>query len=112
MDGTPCLRQDILSYCNNNDDVKDSWEFISQDEHPITGEPSFFLHPCQTSARLAKLQNNSSNPDANDSAVVPGTLLLSWLSMILPAVRSRISSANYSRTHHHLLQLAANDNNG
>jgi len=110
MDATPCLRQDILSYCNNHD-VKDSWEFISQEEHPITGDPSFFLHPCQTSARLAKLQTNARNPDMNDSAVVPGTLLLSWLSMILPAVRSRISPTTYSHTHHQLLQIAANDNN-
>jgi hypothetical protein len=109
MDGTPCLRQDILSYCNHDDlGVKDSWDFISQEEHAITGEPSFFLHPCQTSARLAKLQTN--NPDTKDSARVPGTLLLSFLSMILPAVRSRISPTNYSRIYHELLQIAANDN--
>ena len=34
---------------------EDLWEFISQEEHPMTGVPSFFLHPCQTSMRMELL---------------------------------------------------------
>eukprot|EP00594_Rhizosolenia_setigera_P013496 CAMPEP_0178971612 /NCGR_PEP_ID=MMETSP0789-20121207/20413_1 /TAXON_ID=3005 /ORGANISM="Rhizosolenia setigera, Strain CCMP 1694" /LENGTH=236 /DNA_ID=CAMNT_0020658685 /DNA_START=100 /DNA_END=807 /DNA_ORIENTATION=+ len=84
MTGEQCSRTDVLNAlsCSNEDDetyYENSWDFISQEEHPITGEPSYFLHPCQTSARLGSLfslstlsQNNIdddfSESNAHDSS--------------------------------------------
>mmetsp|Transcript_837 Transcript_837/g.1828 ORF Transcript_837/g.1828 Transcript_837/m.1828 type:complete len:336 (-) Transcript_837:6-1013(-) len=42
---------------------------ISQELHPVTGEPNFFLHPCHTAERIPRSTSN---------------YLLSWFSMISP----------------------------
>jgi hypothetical protein len=50
-DGSPCTREDIVDSLmdqNHQNQINDSWDFISHDEHPITGVPSLFLHPCRT----------------------------------------------------------------
>ena len=64
---------------------EDSWTFLSHEEHPMTGMPSFFLHPCQTAKRLGILMNSSDGHDKQ------GKILFCWLSMILPSVGFRIS---------------------
>ena len=100
LNGMPLSRPEVLNIlrCGADHDVvksddstqgvsveeDDGWNFVSYEEHPITGVPSFFLHPCQTSKRLHLLMATGTNSDdsveKNKSAVV----LLSWLSMILP----------------------------
>lgn len=78
------------------------WDFVSQEEHPITGTPSFFLHPCQTTARMELLLNQ---PHCQDESCMDGrdTMqqfpLLSWMSMILPTVGCKISPELFCSIH-------------
>ena len=53
-----------------------SSEIISEEEHPVTGLPHYFLHPCKTDECLDLL--HSCNDD-----VINGLRLLSWMSMVL-----------------------------
>jgi hypothetical protein len=95
-----------------------SWEFVSQEEHPISGMPSYFLHPCRTGERMESLMvtnstlSSSSLDEEEDeeegdggncrrsttatttSTVVP---LLSWLSMVLPVVGCAVHPDVYRR---------------
>ena len=73
--GELCTREHVLDWLHPKDDVKDTWDFISQEEHPFTSIPSFFLHPCRTSTRLGLLFK-------------PGdiSVIWAWMSMILPVV--------------------------
>lgn len=80
LDGSPCLRNEVLSTLKCNE-PNDGWDFLSFEEHPVNGTPSFFLHPCQTSARLSLVY------DGKDTRTSP---LLSWMTMMLPAVGFRI----------------------
>jgi hypothetical protein len=77
MDGSPCSRHALLKAVGCHDGI-DSYDFISYDEHPVTRVPSFFLHPCQTSARI-KLMGSTTD-----------CFLVSWLSMVLPAIGFRM----------------------
>lgn len=83
-DGSPCPRSLVLESLHEEDD---SYEFISYDEHPISGIPSLYLHPCQTSERLNILLMGTSSSWTTTS---PCHILLSWLSIVLPAVGFRI----------------------
>jgi hypothetical protein len=96
LDGTPCSRTDVLDMLkssNHQNQVEDSWDFLSQEEHPVTRLPSFFLHPCRTKERLDTLQAST-----DDEAV----RLLSWMSMILPSVGYSISSKEFRQVKHGL----------
>lgn len=77
-------REDIvqlLKPIHHQNQVQDSWDFVSYDEHPVDGMPSFFLHPCQTNNRMTQLVRCI----AGD--ILPsGLLLLIWMSLIFPAV--------------------------
>ena len=99
-DGCLLTRNEVLSILRKtNEDVRGEdaeWDFLSQDEHPLSGMPSFFLHPCQTSKRLHLILGSSNGGETHDSQTppsipCPGRVLLSWLSMILPAAGFRIS---------------------
>lgn len=85
---------DLLSRYSPHNVVEDSWDFLSQEEHPIFRHPSFFLHPCQTMERLSSLilTNKSTERDENDQC-----LLLSWTSLILPSVGYAIPSRTYKQ---------------
>ncbi len=63
------------------------WDFISQDEHPITGVPAFFFHPCQTGNRMNLIYSDK----GNSIAKTPGKWILTWMSMILPAAGFKIA---------------------
>jgi hypothetical protein len=84
IDGRPLTRGEILALLRCADpkhDTSDSWEFVSYEEHPISGIPACFLHPCQTSNMLA----NITKSDVNGSTV-PGRHLLAWMSLVLPSI--------------------------
>jgi len=87
-DGTPYLRSQVLKLLNTND-IQDTWDFVSYEEHPMTGEPSFFLHPCQTSEKLSLLCG-----ERNQATISP---LLSWVTMILPAVGFSIPTMTFAQ---------------
>jgi hypothetical protein len=80
---------------NDDDDVAARMEdFISYDEHPITGVPSMFLHPCRTKENLMTLFCSSSTTTTTTTTISnhccccdsSAVRLLQWLSMVLPAV--------------------------
>jgi hypothetical protein len=99
-DGTACSRKVVLDrlsiqghYPNQSGD---SWDFCSQEEHPGTGLPAFFLHPCRTQERLDAMQAST-----NDEAV----RLLSWMCMILPSVGYPISSRTFLKLKEKLKEI-------
>ena len=81
---------------NSNSNSKDGWNFVSQEEHPITGVPTFFLHPCQTSTRMDLVHdtfNGSSSSSSRNSNAYddnPAQWILTWMSMLLPTVGFKI----------------------
>mmetsp|Transcript_57269 Transcript_57269/g.139639 ORF Transcript_57269/g.139639 Transcript_57269/m.139639 type:complete len:492 (+) Transcript_57269:82-1557(+) len=117
-----------------NDQPDDTtWEFISQEEHPITGFPSFFLHPCQSSDRMnlvlssllmttsssssitcsnnSKNDNDDDNDNLSDSSSPSSpSYLWTWMSMIFPAVGHPIPSTYFIKIQNRLLLLQATDN--
>lgn len=107
--GEPCTRTQIVRHLTKtldaqNNNVSDSWDFVSQDEHPVTRLPSFFLHPCRTNERLQHLSNKD-NKEEEDPAVV----LLQWMSLILPSVGLSVSSADFVKVRTLLLAMADNN---
>ena len=93
---------EMLRRHHHQNHVEDPWEFVSLDEHPIHNTPFFFLHPCQTEARLRLLTTNrqkETNP--------PGALLLSWMSMILPSIGMSINARTFAS-----IRLRLFDRNG
>jgi len=111
LDGSMISRSRLLEfikqgcYVTGNPDatIDGDENFISENEHPITGIPCFFLHPCKTSTRLHALslsiQENFHESTTHDIRF-HSLLLLSWLGMVLPAINFRISPCSYN----HLLQ--------
>jgi len=95
LDGTTCSRNEVLNLLKYREHLDpksfDSWDFISEEEHPVTGVPSQFLHPCQTSARLTTLMAGF------DENYLPGKLLLSWMSLMLPAVHCKIPLIDFMK---------------
>lgn len=85
-DGTPITREEVVRLVSDSMTEEQSWDFISQEEHPMTGSPSFFLHPCQTVAKMELLLPQEHN-------LCP---LLSWMSMILPSVGCSINPIVYN----------------
>jgi Autophagocytosis associated protein, active-site domain len=106
--GSPCSRSHVVTmlrqYSHYNR-VADAWEFLSHEEHPITGIPSFFLHPCQTMQRMETLTTTSTsttNGSKDDTTCTrttdnQGLLLLSWMTMILPSVGYSIPSKVFQK---------------
>ena len=82
----------------SNDFPTETWEFLSQEEHPITGSSSFFLHPCQSAQRLQLLQTTTTNDKTVGLEEQPKrNVLWSWMPMILPAVGHSVPSAYFTQ---------------
>ena len=104
-DGSILSRNEVLTIIigqSFGDGHEDSWNFISQEEHPVTGFPTYFLHPCQTSVRLSMLLGIESAKVA-ESIRHPGIILISWLCMVLPATGFRIDPHFYSSIREEML---------
>lgn len=89
--GEPCPRSRIvklLSNLHHQNQVSDSWDFVSQEEHPVTRVPSFFLHPCRSNERLGHLTATEGSHNAAIS-------LLQWMSITLPAIGLALSSSDF-----------------
>lgn len=108
IDGAPITRDDVLtillggtrgnttaSNANGSMTEEETWDFISQEEHPITGKPSFFLHPCQTASKMELILHQPKH-------YCP---LLSWMSMILPSVGCTISPYVYHETQKKMMNM-------
>ena len=68
----------------------EEWNFVSNEEHPITGVPSFFLYMCQTSKSLYIFMTIGIKRDGSVEKNKPAVVLLSWLSIILPSTEFHI----------------------
>ncbi|XP_005008081.1 ubiquitin-like-conjugating enzyme ATG10 isoform X1 [Cavia porcellus] len=82
-DGRPLTLQDIwdgVHECYKTRLLQGPWDTITQQEHPILGQPFFVLHPCKTAEFMTPVLKNSQkiNRDIN--------YVTSWLSMVGPAV--------------------------
>jgi Autophagocytosis associated protein, active-site domain len=118
LNGNPCGRRDVLEMLRkmmptaNGEIPKETWEFVSQEEHPLSGFPSFFLHPCQSSQRLQLMSMPSSVPrgvpacdDVSPEESSNHDLLWAWMSMILPVVGHSIPSSYYLEIRHFMTEL-------
>ena len=99
--GEPCSRAHVVRNLFPSGDPTtttiitsdDSWEFVSQEPHPHTGFPSYFLHPCRTSERIQLLRQGDDKDDDDDDDTVH--YLWAWMSMMLPAVGFPIPAQFY-----------------
>ncbi len=109
IDGSPITRDDVLTILlsgtrgnatavNTNESMteEETWDFVSQEEHPMTGKPSFFLHPCQTATKMEMILHQPKH-------YCP---LLSWMSMILPSVGCTISPYVYHEAQKNMMNMA------
>ena len=114
-DGAPLRRREVLDIllrgqrsARSSDEDEALWEFVSQEEHPVTGTPAYFLHPCRTADRMGELIKLRHEVDeVGDSCP-----LLSWMSMVLPAVGCKVSSLVFCRTMDILRSHASNAKQG
>lgn len=106
MNGNPVGRQQVLNMLRqehqrsafefSNDFPIEAWEFVSQEEHPVTGLSSFFLHPCQSAQRLQLLTAVvGDQPELCTKLEQKSSILWAWMSMILPAVGHSIPSSYF-----------------
>jgi hypothetical protein len=87
--GAPCTGSEVLELFNRAKDTRS--DFISQEDHPITGEPSFFLHPCQSKDPLGLM-------DRDDVSV-----LWAWMYNTLPVLGHCFGSPQFWRVRRLLL---------
>lgn len=112
MNGIPVGRQQLLEILrqeHKGDFPTDTWEFVSQEENPITGLISYFLHPCEAAQRLQLLtagtrdqkevQNLTNNGSTNN------IILWTWMSMILPVVGHSIPAFYFLKIQNQMAQL-------
>ncbi|XP_074138265.1 ubiquitin-like-conjugating enzyme ATG10 isoform X1 [Sminthopsis crassicaudata] len=60
--------------------LQEPWSTITQQEHPILGQPFFVLHPCKTNEFMTSLLDNSEKDNRNINYIT------SWLSIVGPVV--------------------------
>jgi hypothetical protein len=103
-DGTKLMRDEVLHELGwDQENLADHWQFISEDENPITGAPSYFLHPCQTSECLlemfeldASYRKDYGNVMETFHLLSKGQVLLCWLALMLPSLKAKVSSRSFS----------------
>ena len=104
QEGTPLSRQQVMSYLHSYstdiDNTNANLEFVSIDEHPVTGLPAYFFHPCQTPRLLELLRASATSPTLR---------LWSWMSMMLPRVGISIRPVTFCQIQ---VELEENDAKG
>jgi hypothetical protein len=115
--GSPCTRTEVLQwlksgenpdeyYDDGEDDDNHGWDFVSQEEHPITGVPTFFLHPCQIEARMTLLEGSLTKEDVeedNDQGISSlrhrrnGFILWAYMALLFPVLGHSIPSTCFQR---------------
>jgi len=123
MNGNPVGRQRLLKIIRqehqrsafefSNDFPPDAWEFVSQEEHPVTGRSSFFLHPCQSAQRLQLLTTVAGEQREvftgleqrpSIDVFTKNSVIWAWMSMILPAVGHSIPSSYFRHIQKYVVQ--------
>ncbi|XP_011944516.1 PREDICTED: ubiquitin-like-conjugating enzyme ATG10 isoform X3 [Cercocebus atys] len=83
LDGRPLTLKDIwegVHECYKTRLLQGPWDTITQQEHPILGQPFFVLHPCKTNEFMAPVLKNSRKINKNVNYIT------SWLSIVGPVV--------------------------
>ncbi|KAM5169757.1 ubiquitin-like-conjugating enzyme ATG10 isoform 1-T2 [Callospermophilus lateralis] len=83
LDGRPLALKDIwegVHQCYQTRLLQGPWDTITQQEHPILGQPFFVLHPCKTNEFMAPVLKNSQKINRNINYIT------SWLSIVGPVV--------------------------
>ncbi|XP_016065831.1 PREDICTED: ubiquitin-like-conjugating enzyme ATG10 isoform X4 [Miniopterus natalensis] len=82
-DGRPLSLKDIwegVHECYKTRLQQGPWDTITQQEHPILGQPFFVLHPCKTNEFMTPVLKNSRKINRNVNYIT------SWLSIVGPVV--------------------------
>ncbi|KAM4808258.1 ubiquitin-like-conjugating enzyme ATG10 isoform 2-T2 [Rhinophrynus dorsalis] len=77
LDGRPLTLDEIwqrVHDCYKPRLLHGPWETITQQEHPILGQPFFVLHPCRTNEFMSSISSRN------------GNYITSWLSTVGPVV--------------------------
>ncbi|XP_050800812.1 ubiquitin-like-conjugating enzyme ATG10 isoform X2 [Gopherus flavomarginatus] len=83
LDGRPLTLDEIwegVHECYRARLLEGPWDTITQQEHPLLGQPFFVLHPCRTNEFMAPVMANSQRENRNINYVT------SWLSIVGPVV--------------------------
>ncbi|KAM5300271.1 ubiquitin-like-conjugating enzyme ATG10 [Ctenodactylus gundi] len=83
LDGRPLTLKEIwegVHECYKTRLLQGPWDTITQQEHPVLGQPFFVLHPCKTREFMAPVVKSSQR--AHRSA----NYITSWLSIVGPVV--------------------------
>ncbi|XP_032132779.1 ubiquitin-like-conjugating enzyme ATG10 isoform X3 [Sapajus apella] len=83
LDGRPLTLKDIwegVHECYKTRLLQGPWDTITQQEHPILGQPFFVLHPCKTNEFMTPVLKNSRKINKNVNYIT------SWLSIVGPVV--------------------------
>nr|XP_010586555.2 ubiquitin-like-conjugating enzyme ATG10 isoform X4 [Loxodonta africana] len=83
LDGRPLTLKDIwerVHECYKTRLLQGPWDTITQQEHPILGQPFFVLHPCKTNEFMTPVLQNSQKIKRNVNYIT------SWLSIVGPVV--------------------------
>lgn len=82
-DGKPLTLEEIwgsVNECYRDHLLQGAWETITQQEHPLLGQPFFVLHPCRTAKFMTAVL-----PKAQQTKC-PVNYITTWLSMVGPVV--------------------------
>ncbi len=84
-DGAPLTAEQVVGLCASPKDAE-WWTMLSQDEHPVLGQPFLVLHPCGTPDRMALLggKGAAATPDDDkDQATAAGlAYLVKWFGLV------------------------------
>ncbi|KAM9589154.1 ubiquitin-like-conjugating enzyme ATG10 isoform 1-T3 [Morphnus guianensis] len=83
LDGRPLTLDEIwksVHACYQARLLDGPWDTITQQEHPLLGQPFFVLHPCRTSAFMSSVLTSSRKHDRDTNYIIL------WLSTVGPVV--------------------------
>ncbi|KAM9254286.1 ubiquitin-like-conjugating enzyme ATG10 isoform 3-T6 [Dugong dugon] len=83
LDGRLLTLKDIweeVHECYKTRLLQGPWDTITQQEHPVLGQPFFVLHPCKTNEFMTPVLKNSRRINRNVNYIT------SWLSIVGPVV--------------------------
>ncbi|XP_010576360.1 PREDICTED: ubiquitin-like-conjugating enzyme ATG10 [Haliaeetus leucocephalus] len=83
LDGRPLTLDEIwksVHACYQTRLLEGPWDTITQQEHPLLGQPFFVLHPCRTSEFMSSILTSSRKHDRHTNYIIL------WLSTVGPVV--------------------------
>ncbi|XP_058024800.1 ubiquitin-like-conjugating enzyme ATG10 [Ahaetulla prasina] len=83
LDGKPLTLDEIwksVHECYRDRLWQGPWDTITQQEHPLLGQPFFVLHPCRTNEFMSSILSNLRKQKKHTNYII------SWLSVVGPVV--------------------------